>query len=195
MRTRIGLTGGMASGKSTVAAEFARLGCHVIEADKLGHQAIEQNASEIERLFGTINSKQLASIVFRDKEKLKRLNAFIHPAVQKLADAQIQAIHDPSGILIYEAAILVETGGYRNFDKLIVAVCPEELQIERAMARDQSMTREQVEARLRNQMPLSEKVRLADYVIDTSGTMEHTLEQTRSVFESIRNNNGVNHTI
>ena len=195
MRTRIGLTGGMASGKSTVAAELARLGCHVIEADKLGHQAIEQNASEIERLFGTTNRKQLASIVFDDKEKLKRLNAVIHPAVQKLADAQIQAIHDPSGILIYEAAILVETGGYRNFDKLIVAVCPEELQIERAMARDQSMTREQVEARLRNQMPLSEKVRLADYVIDTSGTMEHTLEQTRSVFESIRNNNGVNHTI
>ena len=84
-----------------------------------------------------------------------------------------------------EAAILIETGSYRNYDRLIVAVCSQEQQIERAMARDR-LTREAVLDRLSRQMPLAEKVKYADYVIDTSGPKEHTIEQTRMVFASLR---------
>ena len=109
------------------------------------------------------------------------------PAVRRLADlrqAEFQR-KDPAGILIYEAAILVETGGFHDFDKLIVASCPEEVQIERGMARDGS-TREATLSRLRRQLPLKEKLQYADFVIETSGTREHTLEQTRHVYEKLR---------
>ena len=103
--------------------------------------------------------------------------------MQKLMDEFAE--REPDGIAVTEAAILIETGSYRHYDRLIVAVCSEEQQIERAMARDH-LTREEVLDRLRRQMPLEEKVKYADYVIDTSGTKESTLEQTRAVYESLR---------
>ena len=92
---------------------------------------------------------------------------------------------DPRGIAVVEAAILVETGSYKRFDRLIVVVCTFEQQMERAMRRD-SYTREETLARLKRQLPLEEKVRVADYVIDTSGTKESTLEQTHQVYQSLR---------
>jgi len=92
---------------------------------------------------------------------------------------------DPAGIVIVEAAILIETGSYKRFDKLIVAVCTEEQQLERAMSRD-GFTFDEATARLRRQMPLRDKRKYADYVIDTSSTKEHTEEQTRQVYESLR---------
>ena len=196
---RVGLTGGLASGKSIIAKELARLGCHVIEADALGHEVLlaagEAYAPVVSEFGsgaildgegGAINRQKLAAIVFAQPDRLKALNAIVHPAVAKLTKARFDAceLADPSGILVYEAAILIETGGFRDFDKLIVAACPEEVQIERAMARDGS-TREAVVARLRRQLPLSEKVLHADFVIDTGGTMEQTIEQTRYVFEEL----------
>ncbi len=105
---------------------------------------------------------------------------------QKLIDEF--ARRQPDGIAVTEAAILIETGGYRNYARLIVAVCSEEQQIERAMARDH-LTREEVLNRMRRQMPLEEKVKYADYVVDTSGTKEHTLEQVRAVYDSLRSLN------
>jgi len=195
---RVGLTGGLASGKSLIAKELERLGCHLIEADALGHEVlmpsgeayspvVEQFGKEILAPDGTINRQKLSAIVFNDPEKLKSVTSIVHPAVRKLSDAKTAALAltDPTGILIYEAAILVETGGFRDFDKLIVASCPEELQIERAMARD-GATRESVVARLGRQLPLDEKIRHADYVIDTSGSKERTIEQTRIVFERLK---------
>jgi dephospho-CoA kinase len=194
---RVGLTGGLATGKSHVARELARLGCHVIDADALGHEVLLPSGEaygSVVREFGnailgedgTIDRKRLSAIVFDNPARLKALTDIVHPAVRRLGDLRKSEIerHDPSGILIYEAAILVETGGYRDFDKLIVAACPEEIQIERAMARDGS-TREAVLARLRRQLPLSEKLRFADFVIETSGTMEQTNVQTRSVYEKL----------
>jgi dephospho-CoA kinase len=200
---RVGLTGGLASGKSTVGRELARLGCHVLEADALGHEVLLPGGEAYEpvlREFGesilnpddrTIERKKLGAIVFADKTRLTALNAIVHPAVRRLGDEKIRAIEaaDPHGILIYEAAILVETGGFRDFEKLIVAACPEQMQIERAMARDGS-TRAEAEARLRNQMPLSEKLRYADYVIDTSGSKEQTIELVRSIFRELTGVNG-----
>ena len=194
---RVGLTGGLASGKSHIGRELARLGCHVIEADALGHEVLLPSGeayAPVVREFGEavldsrglIDRKKLSGIVFDNPERLKALTAIVHPAVRRLGDARKLAFErdDPGGILIYEAAILVETGGFRDFDKLIVASCPEEIQIERAMARDGSM-REAAVARLRRQMPLSEKLQHADFVIETGGTMEQTNELTRQVYEKL----------
>ena len=195
---KVGLTGGMASGKSLIVQELARLGCHVIEADALGHEVllasgeayspvVAEFGPSILDAVGAIDRNKLSAFAFHNPNRLKTLTSVVHPAVRRLSDARRAAFErsDPSGILVYEAAILVETGGFRDFDKLIVASAPEEIQIERAMARDGS-TREAVVARLRRQLPLSDKVRHADFVIDTGGTMEHTIEQTRSVYEKLR---------
>jgi dephospho-CoA kinase len=190
---RVGLTGGLASGKTFVGKELANLGCLLIRADELGHKVLAPGGEAYDatiREFGpailnpdhTIDRRKLAAIVFHDPAQLAKLNALVHPPVQALERRlmdQYAATH-PNGIAVVEAAILVETGSYRDFAKLIVAVCSEEQQIERAIARD-SMTREQALERLRRQMPLAEKIKYADYVIDTSGPKESTLAQTRAV--------------
>ncbi len=95
------------------------------------------------------------------------------------------AARDPRGIAVVEAAILIETGSYKRFDKVILVTCQEEQQVERAMKRD-GVSAEEVRARLRFQMPLSEKRKFADFVVDTSGAKEDTLRQTRAVYESLR---------
>ena len=194
---RVGLTGGLASGKSFVGRALADLGCLLIRADELGHQVLEPAGEAYDgavREFGpgilnadgTIDRRKLAALVFHDPAQLAKLNALVHPPVQarerRLMD-EYAAAH-PRGIAVVEAAILVETGSYRDYAKLIVAVCGEEQQIERAMSRD-GMTREQVLDRLSRQMPLAEKIKYADYVIDTSGAKENTLAQTRAVHQAL----------
>jgi dephospho-CoA kinase len=195
---RIGLTGGLASGKTFVGRALSEMGCFLIEADRLGHQVVTKGAEAYHPIlneFGTsildqqgeIDRRKLGSIVFENPELLKKLNAIVHPAVRVRSKrlAEEFARLEPSGIIIYEAAILIETGSFRDYDRLIVASCTEEQQVARAMSRDH-LTREEVENRLRRQMPLEEKVKYADYVIDTSGTKEHTLDQTRTVYASLR---------
>jgi len=193
-----GLTGGLASGKSFVAAAFADLGCHIVEADALGHEAIAPRGTayaavvaefgpEILAETGAIDRSRLASIVFADPVALGRLNAIVHPAVRVLAARRFREIGavDPHALGIYAAAILVETGSYRELDKLIVVACTREQQMERALARPNATLRD-IAARLERQMPLEEKKRVADYIIDTGGTKEETLRQTKMVFNDLR---------
>jgi dephospho-CoA kinase len=195
---RVGLTGGLASGKSFAGNALSEMGCFLIKADELGHQVMARGAEAYDEIVaqfgqgilnadGSIDRRGLGAIVFADPELLKNLNAIVHPAVRvrgkALADAF--AAREPRGICIYEAAILVETGSFRDFERLIVASCTVEQQVERAMSRDH-LTREEVLNRLSRQMPLEEKVKYADYVIDTSGTKEHTLEQARIVYADLR---------
>jgi dephospho-CoA kinase len=195
---RVGLTGGLASGKSFIGRALAGLGCLLIRADDLGHRVLEPDGEayagvigefgrQILNPDGTIDRRRLAAQVFTSPERLQKLNALVHPPVfareRKLEEAYAET--HPDGIAVTEAAILIETGTYRNYACLIVAVCPEEQQIERAIARDHR-TREEVLDRLRRQMPLEEKVKYADYVIDTSGTKEHSLDQTRAVYALLR---------
>ena len=195
---RIGLTGGLASGKTFVGRALSEMGCFLIEADELGHQVMAKGAEAYQPILdefgadilnqqGEIDRRKLGSIVFENPGLLKKLNAIVHPAVRvrstQLAEAFVR--REPRGIIVYEAAILIETGSFRDYDRLIVASCTKEQQVERAILRDH-LTREEVESRLRRQMPLEEKVKYADYVIDTSGTKEHTLEQTRTVYASLR---------
>lgn len=195
---RAGLTGGMACGKSFVARTLEELGCHVVRADELGHRALLPDGgayAEVVAEFGQhildaeghIQRKRLGAVVFASPERLARLNAIVHPIVidmeeRFLAEAERK---DPLGVGIVEAAILIETGSYRRFDKLIVVACSPEQQVERAVHRD-GCTPEEARARLSRQLPVEEKVRLADYVIDTSGEKLRTVEQTRAVYQSLR---------
>ncbi|HMD48852.1 MAG TPA: dephospho-CoA kinase [Bryobacteraceae bacterium] len=195
---RVGLTGGLASGKSFVGHALADLGCHFIEADDLGHQVLLPDGEAYEavvREFGSgiltdgklIDRRKLGAIVFEQPALLEKLNRLVHPPVgarQARLIADIAA-RDPQAIVVVAAAILVETGSYKRFDRLIVVTCTLEQQIERAMKRG-PYTREEVLARLSRQLPLEQKVRLADYVVDTSGAKENTLEQVRTVFQSLR---------
>ena len=129
--------------------------------------------------------------VFGHSDRLAILNGIVHPAVFRREEQLMEefAARDPDAIAVVEAAILIETGSYRRFDCLILVVCTEEQQIQRAMHRD-GATREHVEARIRSQMPLDEKRKYADYVIDTSGLKQDTIEQTRRVYEALRSTRG-----
>jgi dephospho-CoA kinase len=134
-----------------------------------------------------IDRHKLGERVFGKPELLAKLSSLVHPPVaqrQQRAIAEI-AKASPGAIVVVEAAILVETGSYKNFDKLIVVVCTPEQQMERALKRG-AYTREEVLARLSRQLPLEEKLRVADYVIDTSGTKENTLEQVHTMYASLR---------
>jgi dephospho-CoA kinase len=185
---RVGLTGGYASGKTFVGRALADLGCFLIQADELGHQVINAEARDaIVAQFGSIDRHKLAALVFPNPELLAKLSAIIHPHV-RARGRQLEeafAAREPDGICVTEAAILIETGSFRDYDRLIVASCTQEQQLERAMLRDH-LTREDVLNRLSRQMPLEQKVKYAHYVIDTSETKEHTLDQTRRVYASLR---------
>jgi dephospho-CoA kinase len=198
---RVGLTGGLASGKSLVGHFLSDLGCLLIQADELGHQVqapggeayegmICEFGREILNADGSIDRRRLAAEVFRDPERLHKLNALVHPFVRarRLKLEEDFARAHPDGIAVTEAAILIETGSYREYDRLIVAFCGAEQQVERAMSRDR-LTREEVLNRMRQQMPLEEKMRYADYVIDTSGPKQDTLAQTQAVYKSLRSLN------
>ncbi len=195
---RVGLTGGYATGKTSVACEFERLGCNLVLADQLGHAALQPDGvafDPVVKLFGreilaadsTIDRKKLASIVFNSPDRLAQLNAIVHPAVFHLEEEMLAgfARRDPAGIVVIEAAILIETGRYTHCDKLIVTTCDRETQIVRGMKRD-GISREEVLARLSRQMSLEEKKRYADFVIDTSGTKEDTGKQVKAVFIELK---------
>jgi dephospho-CoA kinase len=195
---RVGLTGGYASGKSFVGRALGELGCLLIEADELGHKVMAKGGeayhpilaefgTEILNEHGEIDRHKLGALVFPNPDLLAKLSAIVHPYVRARGRSLMEAFaeREPCGICITEAAILIETGSFRDHDRLIVASCPQQQQIERAMLRDH-LTREEVLNRLSRQLPLEEKVKYADYVIDTSGTKEHTLEQTRNVYAALR---------
>ncbi len=195
---RVGLTGGYATGKSFVALAFEQLGCRVIYADKLGHAVLDPGGEayrpvlacfgpEILNSDGTIDRRKLAAIVFGQPDMLEKLTSFVHPAVSRL-ELEITdrfRTEDPHAVVIYEAAILIETGRYRDYDLLIVTACDEETQIARAVKRDHA-TREEVLSRLAKQLPLAEKKTFADHVIDTSGTKEETIRQVREIYQELR---------
>ena len=195
---KVGLTGGYASGKSFVAGEFERLGCYVIRADELGHAVLERGGAAygpVVEAFGTeilgtdgeINRKALGEIVFQRPELLAQLNGIVHPAVIDLEENIFAAYAErqPHGIGVLEAAILIEAGRDRMFDRIILTACDKETQIARGMKRDH-LTREQVLARLARQLPLEEKKRHADYVVDTSGDKQATVRQVEQVFDRLQ---------
>jgi dephospho-CoA kinase len=200
---KVGLTGGIASGKSFVGEALAGYGCFVIQADEIGHEVLAPNGeayADVVREFGgeilaadgsgvsrDIDRRRLAALVFADAGKLARLNAIVHPAVFRREEALVTefSARQPHGIAVVEAAILIETGSYRRFDQVILVFCAQEQQIARAMRREGAVEAD-IRARIGRQMPLEEKRKYASFVIDTSGTKEDTLRQTRTVYEELR---------
>ncbi|MBE0659052.1 MAG: dephospho-CoA kinase [Bryobacteraceae bacterium] len=195
---RVGLTGGLATGKSHVGAYLEQMGCRLLKADELGHKALLRGGAAFEAVgshfgagvlddAGEIDRKTLGALVFADPEKLAALNSIIHPVVIGAEEEWFEGVStvDSEGIAVVEAAILIETGSYKRFDRIILTVCTREQQIERAIKRD-GLSREEVEARLMRQMSLAEKRKFADYVVDTSGDKLATQLETRRVYEELR---------
>lgn len=195
---KVGLTGGMACGKSFIAAELGRLGCHIIEADEVGHQVLDPGGEAFDAVIaafgrdildpaGRIDRARLAQLVFGDPERLEKLNAIVHPAVRARAARAFAEIgaRDPHAVVIYVVAILIESGAHKEVDKIIVVSCTRAQQIERAMHRPDA-TEASVLARLERQLPLEKKKEFADYIIDTSGAKEDTLRQTELVYRDLR---------
>ncbi len=195
---KVGLTGGLASGKSFVGEALASYGCFLIQADRVGHEVlapggeafaavVREFGEEILDGGGAIDRRRLAALVFADEAMLARLNAIVHPAVIHREETLTNEFfaRDPHGIAVVEAAILIETGSYRRFDKLILVFCDYERQLQRAMRREGALETD-IRARIGRQMPLEEKRKYADFVIDTSGSKEDTLLQTRAIYEELR---------
>ena len=195
---RVGLTGSIGVGKSFVASVFEELGCHVVDADQTAREVVmpgtpglkaltEAFGEEVLNPDGTLNRKQLGAVVFADESQRQRLNHILHPFIIARQDEILSEWEkdDPQGIGIVDAALMIESGGYRRFDKLIVVHCRPEVQLERLMLRDK-LSRDEAQRRIDSQMPQEEKQRFADYLIDTSDGFEPTKAQTLRVYERMR---------
>ena len=198
---RAGLTGGIATGKSTVAAILRELGCHLLEADKIAHGLIEPSGSAYDDVVqefgrgiltpdGRVDRAKLGGIVFADPKRLARLNAIVHPLVLAAQDRELAAIEraEPHAVAVVEAALLIEAGYTDRLDYLIVTWCTPEQQLARLTqpGAGRGLTIEQAQQRIAAQMPLEEKRRLADAVIDCSGTLQYTREQTVALFTKLK---------
>jgi dephospho-CoA kinase len=195
---RAGLTGSIAVGKSFVSSVFAELGCHVLDADQTAREAVAPESdglraivaefgSEVLRDDGALDRSKLGAIVFADETKRARLNALLHPLIISAQDEWLRrrADEDPRGIGIIDAALMIESGGYKRFDKLIVVHCRAELQLERLVKRD-GLALAEAERRIAAQMPQEEKKKFADYLIDTSNGFDETRAQVAAVYENLK---------
>lgn len=195
---KVGLTGGIGTGKSHVAKIFIELGCYVFDADKIARQVVEPGEVGFEKVVaefgkeilaedGTIDRAKLGQIVFSSPEKREKLNQILHPIIIAKQDSLISETidQDPNAIVIIDAALMIETGSYKRFDKLIVVYCDRESQIERVMKRN-NLPRNEVESRINSQMPSDEKRKYADIEIDTSGTFEETEDKVKAVYQELK---------
>jgi dephospho-CoA kinase len=194
----VGLTGGIASGKSLVTTVFRDLGAQIIDADKIVHNLLEPGReawSQVVGHFGEeillsdrcIDRRKLGDIVFGDAEKRAWLNQCIHPRVFEAYQTRVRHLRarQPDAIVVLDAALLIETGYHKKMDKLVVVYAEEKQQTKRLMERDR-FTLEQALARIKSQMPLDRKRELADYVIDNTGSRADTERQAREVFEKLK---------
>jgi dephospho-CoA kinase len=195
---RVGLTGSIAVGKSFVSGVLAESGCHVIDADEVARSVVEPGAAglravvesfgeEVLRPEGTLDRARLGEVVFGDEGKRRLLNSILHPLIIAEQDARLRhwEEEDPCGIGVVDAALMIESGGHERFQKLVVVHCRPEVQLERLMRRNQ-LSREEAERRIAAQMPQAEKLRYADFRIDTSGSFEDTRRQTDEVYAALR---------
>jgi len=198
MASYFGLTGGVASGKSTAARMFEALGARIIDADRIGHDCLlasEPTYPEILKTFGSaildasgaIDRRRLGAMVFADAEKLRQLNAIVHPhiiaRVEEMA-SRYQA-ESPGTVVVVDAALIFEAGIGGRFAKVVVAWCRPEQQVERLMAKT-GLSRAEAEQRIASQMPVDEKRRRADYLLDCSGSLEQTREQVGAVYAHLQ---------
>jgi dephospho-CoA kinase len=193
----VGLTGGIASGKTLVRGYLEELGVKTIDADAVARELVSPETAawqEIIREFGedylrpdgSLDRRSVADLIFSDLEKRKRLEAIIHPLIADEIAARIKrySLENPNGIIVVDAALMIEVDKHENFDKLIVVYADEETRIRRLMERDQ-LTRHEAYQRILAQMPLELKLNFADFVIDNNLTPEDTRRETIRVFQSL----------
>jgi dephospho-CoA kinase len=193
-----GLTGGIGAGKSAVAKMFAARGAATIDSDEIGRSLMQPGNVVYDRIVsgfgpemvlpnGQLNRAKLAEIVFHDLERLKHLNSIVHAPVLREIDRRIfaQRQKNPNAIVVVESAVLFEAGQDRRFDKMVVAWCRPEQQVERYRSKS-GLAAEDIERRMAAQMPSDEKKSRADFVFDTSGTLEETERQVEAVFAQLQ---------
>lgn len=194
----VGITGGIATGKSLVSEILRGLGAYIIDADKIAREVVEPEKPawlEIVEFFGkdiinkdkTISRKMLGEIVFNDPVKKRKLEEIVHPRVIEEENRMVKEYLKikPDGIVIIDAALLIEAGSHKRVDKLIVVYADKEAQAKRLMERD-GLSRTDAEKRIASQLPLDEKVKMADFVIDNSKGIEGTRRQTIDIFNKLR---------
>jgi len=195
---KAGLTGGIASGKSTVSGFLAELGAFVIDADRLAHEVMDAGGSAHDDVIarfgrgildeqGRIDRPRLARTIFHDREARETLNAIVHPRVRAEAELRIQRYHEDGGhapVAVFEAALLVESGAWRDMDRMIVVRCSKACQLRRLMTRD-GLEADEAVARIAAQAPLEDKLRVAHYVVDTERTLHETRAQTERVWSHL----------
>jgi dephospho-CoA kinase len=195
---KVGLTGSIAVGKSFVLRTLAELGCHVIDADRIAREVVapgtpglqlvtEVFGSQMLRPDGALDRSKLGALVFSDAGKRAHLNSILHPLIIAAQDERIREIEsqDPNGIVIIDAALMIESGGYRRLDKLIVVHCRPEIQLQRLMTRD-NLSPETAQQRIAAQMPQEEKIKYADYLIDTSDGFDATSNLVVELFRQLK---------
>tara|TARA_B100000315_G_scaffold253559_1_gene292596 strand:+ start:16057 stop:16668 length:612 start_codon:yes stop_codon:yes gene_type:complete len=193
----IGLTGGIASGKTTVSNMFVKLGAHLVDADVIARDIVKPNQAaweEIVAVFGDsvlddkkeIVREKLASVIFDDPEKRKQLEAITHPRIIEEENRRVNKLrkNNTSGIIILDAALLIEAGHHNRVDKLIVVSLNKDAQIKRLKERD-GLSFTDAEKRLDSQMPLDEKIKLADYVIDNSKPLNEVEKQVSEIYKKL----------
>ena len=191
----VGLTGGICSGKTTVARMFEQRGAVVVDADEIAHELQEPGQPIYEavvRAFGReilgedrrIDRARLGNLVFADPEKRRKLEAIMHPAIVKECETRIEKAGEAgTKICIVNAALLIEAGAHERFDRIIVVAAPEEAQLKRLLER--GLSEEEALLRIRSQIPLQEKVHYAHYLIENSGSLEETERQVGRIFEEL----------
>lgn len=195
---RVGLTGSIGVGKSYVSGVLQELGCHVVDADYTAREVVIPGApgleavvaafgSEVLRQDGTLDRAKLGGIVFPDQKKRELLNSLLHPFIIARQDELLDEWEkeDPSGIGVIDAALIIESGGYKRLDKLIVVHCRPEVQLARLMARD-GLSEAEARQRVAAQMPQEQKCKYANYLIDTSDGFDSTRERTIEVLKQLR---------
>jgi dephospho-CoA kinase len=204
---KVGLTGGIASGKSVVGEMFVALGAHLVQADRIAHQLMlpgQPVYNDVVRHFGggilnpdlSVNRAKLAEAAFGKTpsaaaSRIEELNRIVHPAVIRSQDEWMEEMgrQDPNAVAIVEAALILEAGAAKRFDRLIVVTCSDEQRVARFAARqrlDLEAARKEVARRMAAQLPEAEKIKAADFVIDNSGSLEQTREQVRLVWKHLR---------
>jgi dephospho-CoA kinase len=194
---RVGLTGSIGVGKSFVTSVFVELGCRVLDADQTAREVVMPGTPGLNALVdvfgedilatdGTLDRKRLGALIFADQDKRQRLNHILHPFIIARQDEILNGweAEDPNGIGVVDAALMIESGGYKRFDKLIVVHCRPEVQLERLMLRDK-LSREEALRRINSQMPQEEKQRFADYLIDTSDGFELTRSRSVEIYNQL----------
>ncbi|HZE62414.1 MAG TPA: dephospho-CoA kinase [Pyrinomonadaceae bacterium] len=194
---RVGLTGSIGVGKSFVAGVLAELGCHLLDADVTAREVVAPTSVALEKVVaefgadvlqsnGALDRTKLGNLVFSDPGRRATLNSILHPYIIARQDELMREWEavSPNGIAVVDAALMIESGGYQRFDKLIVVHCSPEIQIQRVMSRN-NFSREEAEQRIRAQMSQDEKKKFADYLIDTSDGFDDTRRQTEKVYAAL----------